>query len=140
MRRPTLRTLVLLTAALITWAAVLHLAIADRSDGRPIATEQAQQRTERRAKYGPRHRVLVSWYQDTSKACPGYYGPHVWGVAHRTLRCGTRLKLSYHGRTVYTRVIDRGPYVSGRTLDLHAPVARALAFSGVDYVSMQVHR
>lgn len=84
--------------------------------------------------------VLASWYQDSAKACPGYSGIHAWGVAHRSLPCGTRLRLTYRESTVYTRVIDRGPYVGGRSLDLHAPVARALRFSGVDRVKMEARR
>jgi len=67
----------------------------------------------------------ISWYG------PGFYG-HVGacgmmvggmtsttvGVAHRTLPCGTRVTFRYNGRTVTTQVVDRGPYVAGRTWDM----------------------
>lgn len=65
----------------------------------------------------------ISWYG------PGLYGNRTAcgvvvlekdtiGVAHRTLPCGTKVTFRYNGRTVVTRVIDRGPYVSGRIFDL----------------------
>jgi Lipoproteins len=64
----------------------------------------------------------ISWYG------PGFWGQHTAcgqileantiGVAHRTLPCGTRVTFTYNGRTVVARVIDRGPYVSGRIWDL----------------------
>ena len=75
-----------------------------------------------------------------------WYGPGLWGnktacgatlrrgtlgVAHKTLPCGTTVKLVYHGHALVTRVIDRGPYVGGREFDLAGAVARKLRFDGV---------
>jgi hypothetical protein len=67
----------------------------------------------------------ISWYG------PGFYGHNgacglvpggiqkdTVGVAHRTLPCGTKVAFRYNGKTVITEVIDRGPYVSGRTWDM----------------------
>ncbi len=66
----------------------------------------------------------VSWYG------PGFYGKRtacgqamtesLVGVAHRTLPCGTKVtfKNPSNGRVVTARVVDRGPYVSGRQWDL----------------------
>ncbi|HET8813420.1 MAG TPA: septal ring lytic transglycosylase RlpA family protein, partial [Solirubrobacterales bacterium] len=51
-------------------------------------------------------------------ACGGTLLPGTMGVAHKTLPCGTRVKLRYHGRSVTVPVIDRGPYVPGRDYDL----------------------
>ncbi len=70
------------------------------------------------------------WDPETSFYGPGLYGGktacgHVYtkqlvGVAHRTLPCGTRVSFRNpaNGRVVTTQVIDRGPYVAGRTWDL----------------------
>lgn len=55
--------------------------------------------------------------------------PFTWDsdyVAHRTLPFGTRLAVSYHGRTSITTVQDRGPYIAGRDLDLGPAVWRWL--------------
>jgi rare lipoprotein A len=66
----------------------------------------------------------ISWYG------PGFYGRRtacglaltrgLVGVAHRTLPCGTLVTFRNpsNGRTVTMPVVDRGPYVSGRTWDL----------------------
>lgn len=68
----------------------------------------------------------ISWYGPgfwgNNGAC-GMFGadgmqPDDVGVAHRTLPCGTVVTFKYLGRTVTTRVVDRGPYVSGRTWDM----------------------
>src|ERR1700749_2785459 len=50
-------------------------------------------------------------------ACGGTLMPGTMGVANKTLPCGTKVKLRYHGRTVTVPVIDRGPYVAGGDRD-----------------------
>ena len=40
----------------------------------------------------------------------------------------------YHGRALITQVIDRGPYVKGRSWDLTAAASEALGFEGVGQV------
>jgi len=67
-------------------------------------------------------------------ACGGTLMPATMGVAHKTLPCGTRVKLRYHGRTVAVPVIDRGPYVAGRDYDLTEAVKDRLGFPGVGTV------
>lgn len=67
-------------------------------------------------------------------ACGGTLLPHTIGVAHKTLPCGTRVKLRYHGRSVTAPVIDRGPYVAGRDYDLTWAVKLKLGFPGVGTV------
>jgi rare lipoprotein A len=57
--------------------------------------------------------------------------PGTLGVAHKTLPCGTTVKLVYHGHALVTRVIDRGPYVKGRAFDLTQAASEALGFEGV---------
>ena len=67
-------------------------------------------------------------------ACGGTLLPGTMGVAHKTLPCGTKVKLRYHGRTVTVPVIDRGPYVAGRDYDLTWAVKLKLGFPGVGTV------
>jgi hypothetical protein len=67
-------------------------------------------------------------------ACGGTLLPGTMGVANKTLPCGTKVKLRYHGRTVMVPVIDRGPYVAGRDYDLTTAVKRKLGFPGVGTV------
>jgi rare lipoprotein A (peptidoglycan hydrolase) len=67
-------------------------------------------------------------------ACGGTLMPGTLGVANKTLPCGTRVKLRYHGRTVTVPVIDRGPYVAGRDYDLTEATKLRLGFPGVGTV------
>lgn len=67
----------------------------------------------------------ISWYgpgfYGNNGACgmmPGGMTADTVGVAHRTLPCGTKVTFRYNGVTVVARVIDRGPYVSGRIWDM----------------------
>jgi len=67
-------------------------------------------------------------------ACGGTLMPGTMGVANKTLPCGTKVKLRYHGRSVTVPVIDRGPYVAGRDYDLTEAVKERLGFPGVGTV------
>jgi hypothetical protein len=69
-----------------------------------------------------RHDSNISWYgprlYGNGTACGQTLTKTLVGVAHRTLRCGTLITFRYKGTTLTVPVIDRGPYVSGRTWDL----------------------
>jgi rare lipoprotein A len=75
---------------------------------------------------------------------PGFYGnrtacgqtltPGMLGVAHKTMRCGTKLTLRNRGRSVKVRVIDRGPYAHGREFDLTEATKKRLGFGSTGYV------
>jgi rare lipoprotein A len=82
-------------------------------------------------------------------AAASYYGPGLYGngtacgktltastagVAHRTLPCGTRVTLRYHGRTVTVPVIDRGPFSGSREYDLTAATKAKLGFGSTGTV------
>jgi rare lipoprotein A len=78
--------------------------------------------------------AYASWYgpglYGNKLGCGGRLSPGRLGVAHRSLPCGSRLTLRHGVRTVRVRVIDRGPYVSGREFDLTEATARRLHFHG----------
>lgn len=80
--------------------------------------------------------ALASWYglYGEGLACGGVLGRDQLGVAHKTLPCGTKVTISYRGRTVVAPVIDRGPFVGAREFDLTGAVARRLHFDGVDTI------
>jgi rare lipoprotein A len=75
---------------------------------------------------------VASWYQDGGGTACGFHAHY--GVANRTLPCGSRITFVRGGRTVNAVVDDRGPYVSGRDWDLNQNTAGALAFDGVGTV------
>ncbi len=75
-------------------------------------------------------RGVASWYgpgvYGSSTACGVVLRHATLGVAHRKLPCGTPVSLYYRGRTLVVPVIDRGPFVHGRTWDLTIATFRAL--------------
>jgi rare lipoprotein A (peptidoglycan hydrolase) len=77
----------------------------------------------------------ASWYgpglYGNGVACGGTLRPSTIGVAHKTLPCGTVVKFKHRGHIVVARVIDRGPYISGRAWDLTEAAAEALDFEDV---------
>ncbi|MFN2520483.1 MAG: septal ring lytic transglycosylase RlpA family protein [Candidatus Limnocylindria bacterium] len=86
--------------------------------------------------------VLASWYgpgfYGNRTACGQVYTTQIQGVANRTLACGTIVTLTYGGRTVSVPVIDRGPYVAGRTLDLSNATRLALVCPDLCSLLMRV--
>jgi hypothetical protein len=74
----------------------------------------------------------ISWYgpgfYGSGTACGQRYTREIMGVAHRTLPCGTRVTFRNpaNGRQVTVPVIDRGPYVAGRTWDMSRAMCEAL--------------
>lgn len=88
--------------------------------------------------------VLASWYgpgfYGNRTACGQIYTPEILGVAHLTLPCGTRLTLTYGARTLTVTVIDRGPYVAGRTLDLSNATKIGLGCTDLCTLRMQLGR
>lgn len=87
--------------------------------------------------------VIASWYgpgfYGNRTACGQTYTPEILGVAHRTLPCGTLVRItSPAGITVTVPVIDRGPYIAGRSLDLSNATRAALACSDLCRVRMVV--
>jgi|GEM_PF-800725 len=77
----------------------------------------------------------ASWYGPgfwgNRTACGQILRPATQGVAHKTLPCGSKVLIGFRGRFVITTVIDRGPFISGRTWDLTGATARSLRFDGV---------
>ena len=64
------------------------------------------------------------------------FNPHGYTAAHRTLPFGTHLRVCHHG-CVTVVVNDRGPFVSGRSLDLSYGAARAIGMGSTSSVSVQ---
>ena len=86
--------------------------------------------------------VLASWYgpgfYGNKTACGQTYTPEILGVAHLTLSCGTRLVLTYGSRSITVTVIDRGPYVAGRAIDLSNATRLALGCADLCTLRMQI--
>ncbi len=74
--------------------------------------------------------VKVTYYADEfagRKTASGEtYDPQALTAAHRHFAFGTELELTYKGKSAVLRVNDRGPFVSGVTLDVSRAVAEKL--------------
>ena len=75
---------------------------------------------------------LASWYgaefHGKPTSCGEPYDMYAMTAAHKTLPLGTHVKVSNlrNGRSVILRVNDRGPFVSGRIIDLSCRAAQEL--------------
>jgi hypothetical protein len=80
--------------------------------------------------------TVASWYYDAGNTACGFHA--TYGIANKTLPCGSKVTLAYGGRTVVATVDDRGPYVYGRSFDLDQNTARYLGMWGVGTVFASV--
>lgn len=63
----------------------------------------------------------ASYYHEPQMTASGErFNPNAMTAAHKTLPLGSRVKVTNpaNGKTVIVRINDRGPYISGRCLDL----------------------
>lgn len=66
--------------------------------------------------------------------------PGALTAAHRTLPFGTKVKVTNksNGRSVVVTINDRGPFIRGRIIDLTPAGGRALGFSGLTQVTLNI--
>ena len=66
--------------------------------------------------------------------------PGALTAAHRNLPFGTKVRVTNknNGRSVVVTINDRGPFVRGRVIDVTPAAARALGFSGLTQVILNV--
>lgn len=95
----------------------------------------------------PAQASIASWY-DCKK--PGEcsrskitangekFNPNALTAAHKTLPFGTKVKVTYKGKSVIVRINDRGPFVKGRHIDLSRAAARKIGCHGVCKVTLKV--
>jgi rare lipoprotein A len=97
--------------------------------------------TRPRVQYG-----VASWYGDREQgrpmACGEPFNEYAMIAAHRTLPLGSKVKVTNtrNGRSVVVRIMDRGPHIAGRVIDLSKAAADLLRFThqGLAPVRIQV--
>ena len=123
-----------LTVAVLTAAVALPAAASTGTgSGGASATPAPESSSTQQARSADYRPVKATWYG------PGLYGNHLacggrlshrtLGVAHKSLPCGTKVALRYHGRTVVGPVVDRGPYARGVSYDLTEATAKRLGMT-----------
>lgn len=147
-RKTHSRTALLLLAALLACAAVAPAraatgGLSTATGGASTAASSEAQAGEGTA-FAPLRWAGATWYgpglYGNNTACGQRLTARTLGVAHRSLPCGTPVKFVYRGRSIVTRVIDRGPYTRGNAWDLTLAAAEALDFEqvGADRVGYAV--
>ena len=70
-------------------------------------------------------------YKGRRSASGEIINPSNLTAAHRTLRFGSLVRVTNkrNGRVVVVRIIDRGPFIRGRVIDLSPAAARVLGFN-----------
>ncbi len=87
---------------------------------------------------------LASFYSESyngKKTANGeIYNSSEFTAAHKTLPFGTKVKVTNltNGKTVKVRVNDRGPYVSGRIIDLTRTAARKIDMVNAGVVKVKI--
>ncbi len=93
---------------------------------------------------GAKETGLASWYghpyHGRAAADGEIYDMETLVAAHRTLRFNTWVRVTNldNGKTVEVRIIDRGPFVDGRIIDLSHAAAKAIDLIGPGVAEVQL--
>ena len=73
-----------------------------------------------------------------------YQNPHYSGLiaAHKTLPLGARVKVVNldNGRSAILKIVDRGPFIRGRVIDVSPAAASALGFRQAGLAHVRIER
>ncbi len=85
---------------------------------------------------------IYSTESGSSTASGQRLNPAALTAAHRTLPFGTKVRVTNtrNGHSIFVIINDRGPFVRGRVIDLTPAGARALSFSGLTEVMLDVEK
>jgi rare lipoprotein A len=86
---------------------------------------------------------MASYYKSGKVTANGErFNPHGLTAAHRTLKFGTKVRVTNlkTGKSVIVRINDRGPFIRGRIIDLALGAAKVVGLnrSGVAKVRVAV--
>jgi len=83
----------------------------------------------------------ASYYRHGSKTANGEkFNPRGLTAAHRTLKFGTRVKVTHlrSGRSVIVRINDRGPFIKSRIIDLSYGAAVAIGLDKFGVANVRI--
>ena len=80
---------------------------------------------------------IASWYgyNTGAPACGIPMGART--AAHKTLPCGSQARVTRGDKSIVVTIVDRGPFVAGRIIDLSPPAAKELGISGIAPVTVE---
>lgn len=85
----------------------------------------------------------ASFYSEPQAvACGGHFNPKAMTAAHRSLPCGTKVKVTNrrNGKSVIVTINDRGPFTRGRIIDLSYAAAKKIGMISAGVVPATVER
>ena len=84
--------------------------------------------------------IASFYWQPQRVASGGWFNPDALTAAHRTLRFGTRVRVTRldNGSSVVVVINDRGPFISGRIIDLSRRAAQVIGMTGQGLARVRV--
>lgn len=61
-------------------------------------------------------------------------------AAHKSWKFGSKIRVTYRGKSVILTVRDRGPYIKGRSLDISTSAARRIGMVSAGVATVCVTR
>ncbi len=104
-------------AVLITWAAGVFLVTL------PALSAECRGQVVGASWYGP-------GFHGRKTASGQRFNQNAQTAAHKTLPFGTKLRVTFRGKSTVVTVNDRGPYIRGRSLDLSKAAASRIGLIG----------
>ena len=86
------------------------------------------------------HGIASFYWQPQRVASGGWFNPNAMTAAHKTLRFGTRVRVTHlgNGRSVVVTINDRGPDIMGRIIDLSKAAAGVIGMQGQGVARVRV--
>ncbi|WP_152365707.1 septal ring lytic transglycosylase RlpA family protein [Microlunatus speluncae] len=113
-----------------------HVHVTTYSSGHPAAGGSGQvdkpsknKKKKSSSESGQTGTCKASFYDEPQEtATGGWFDPEQLSTAHKSLPFGTKVKVTnlVNGKTVTVPVLDRGPYIEGRCLDLSKAAMREI--------------
>ena len=128
------RLLTLLAAAVLAVVAGLVVGARDAHTTRIVSTLPRPAVSDVSGWYAALAGVRTRPLAGGASACGTLLSPKTLGVGHSVLPCGAKIYIAFHGKTVLTSVVDRGPFAPGYDFEVTRALADVLGLSGVQAI------
>jgi rare lipoprotein A (peptidoglycan hydrolase) len=114
---------------------------ADNDDGSRPQRKTASKASPKESLSGGESGVASYYWQPQALASGGRFNPDAMTAAHKTLPFGTRVRVTRmdNGNSVDVVINDRGPYISGRIIDLSRRAAQDIGMTGQGVARVRVN-
>ena len=113
----------------------------DDDGSRPQRKSASKPRPRESLSSGGGETGVASYYwEPQALASGGRFNPNAMTAAHKTLPFGTRVRVTHlgNGNSVEVTINDRGPYISGRIIDLSKRAAQDIGMTGSGVARVKV--